>query len=168
MPGQERLVRSPPPDGRRGRQLAEADHRVAEPDQPLKAERARLARKATARRAEQKASAAATSGGAAKKATSDGPESGKTSAVMGFNDHLSADCGGHQIDVFGRATLLGGVVTLVINGEEASQRDVYPGQEIVLKGKAAEAEISVRVSQGMFGTDYALNVGGKRCKLVKL
>jgi hypothetical protein len=87
---------------------------------------------------------------------------------MGFNDHLSADCAGTQIDVFARSTLLGGVVTLVINGEEASQREVFPGQEAVLSGKASGTAVSVRVSQGMFGTDYALNVGGKRCKLVNL
>jgi hypothetical protein len=125
-----------------------------------KPERARLPQKAEKRPAKSASSARAT-------ANSD-PEAGKTSAAMGFNDHLTADCSGHQIDVFARSTLLGGIVTLQIDGKQISSQEVSPGQEITLTGKAGELATSVHVAQGVFGTDYSLNVGGKRCKLTNL
>lgn len=94
--------------------------------------------------------------------------SGKTSAAMGLNDHLSAQCAGHQIDVFGQSTLLGGMVTLQIDGQEVMRRDVTAGTAVTLSGKAGTAAVTLRVTQGMFGTDYALNVGGKSCALTNL
>jgi hypothetical protein len=130
-----------------------------------KPERARLPQKAEKRPAKSASSAPAKPAG---NTGANDPEAGKTSAAMGFNDHLTADCSGHQIDVFARSTLLGGVVTLQIDGKQAASQEVFPGQEAVLAGKAGELATSVRVSQGVFGTDYALNVGGKRCKLTNL
>jgi hypothetical protein len=137
----------------------------AEGGAAAKSERARLAPKTE--KADKKVTRAAPAKPANNHAAAD-PESGKTSAVMGFNDHLTADCSGHQVDVFARSTLLGGVVTLQIDGQEVTSQEVFPGQEATLAGKAGELATSVRVSQGLFGTDYALNMGGKRCKLIKL
>jgi hypothetical protein len=125
-----------------------------EGEKPVRAERARLAGKAAApgKRAEARSNKAPARRSDSRAANTD-PEAGKTSAVMSFNDHLSADCAGHEIDVFARSTLLGGVVTLQVDGAEAMSQEVFPGQSVVLSGKAGSATASVRVSQGVFGTD---------------
>ena len=137
--------------------------------QAEKPERARLLGKAKAVKAEAKKGDGKK---AEKKGETSSPSGGsgpaQTSAAMGFSDHLTAECKGRRFDVWARSTLLGGIVTLQIDGEEVASKEVGIGSLNTLKGTKGGVSGSLTVNQGAFGTDYSLTVDGKRCPLTNL
>ena len=85
---------------------------------------------------------------------------------FGFSDHLIGQCSGLQVDVYGHSTLTGGLITLVVDGAHADQKETLITGPIFLNGIGRGMPVMLRVSQGLVGTNYLLRVDDKPCELV--
>ncbi|MFN7133951.1 MAG: hypothetical protein ACK4N5_17880, partial [Myxococcales bacterium] len=83
----------------------------------------------------------------------------------GLSDHLTATCEGVRVRVLGRSLLTGAGVQLVVNDNMVDTGEVSVGGTLVLRGAAGDKPVVLRVSQGLVGTDYAVTVDGRSCRL---
>ncbi len=94
------------------------------------------------------------------------PSGGKAvESSSGFSDRLVGTCAGARVEVVARSGLIGGSVRLVVDGKVLDAGDVKVGQNVQLGGVIRGKPAVLRITQGLFGTDYELTRDGASCPL---
>lgn len=89
----------------------------------------------------------------------------KKATTGGLSDRVVGTCNGAKVEVQAAAGLLGGKVSLLIDGKVADSVGVLAGRETILSGTIRGQEAELRVEQRPMRARYTLTVGGKECPL---
>ncbi len=89
----------------------------------------------------------------------------KKATTGGLSDRVVGTCNGSRVEVQAAAGLLGGKVSLLIDGKVADSAGVLAGREVILSGVIRGQEAELRVEQRPMRARYILTVGGKECPL---